>query len=300
VHAPLMLQAVLGLDAKVIAEAFLVSPATMAQRLVRARAKIRDAGLRFEEPEPSELPERLSAVLDSLYGAYTIGSNTARLGPDAAQPAAVSELTGEALYLCRLVVALQARSAEALGLLALMLYCEARRPAQFDAEGRFVGLTAQDCSLWHRDLLAEAEDALRRAAALRQPGLFQLEAAIQSAHCQRAYTGQTPWPAIAMLYGVLVQQHPAVGARVGQAVALAEAGRLTEGLAVLAALPHAACLDYQPYWVAKAYLARRAAQGEEADAALRRALGLTEDPRVREHLGRQLGEPPRSEPLVAN
>jgi RNA polymerase sigma-70 factor (ECF subfamily) len=187
-HAPLMLQAVLGLQAAPIADAFLVTPSAMAQRLVRAKARIKSEGLRFEEPEPEELPERLAPVLEGIYAAYTIGSSTA--GPLAGDEGA--QLRPEALFLARLVIALQPDSAEARGLLALVLFCEARRPAQFDAQGRFVPLLDQDPARWDSALIREAEDSLWQAARLRQPGAFQLEAAIHSAHCQRAATGSVP------------------------------------------------------------------------------------------------------------
>jgi RNA polymerase sigma-70 factor, ECF subfamily len=185
------------------------------------------------------------------------------------------------------VVRLQPRSAEALGLLALMLYCEARRPAQFDPAGRFVGLTDQDTTLWSRDLIQEAEACLWQASQLRQTGSFQIEAAIQSAHCQRAYTGQTPWASIAALYAVLVATDPSIGARIGEAVALAESGALERALAALRAIPEAEVASHQPYWVALAHLQRKA--GADARAALTRAIGLTADARLREHLAGGLG-----------
>ena len=158
VRAPLMLQAVLGLDAQAIASAFLVSPTAMAQRLVRAKARIRETGLRFEPPEASELPGRLAAVLEAIYGAYTLG----RQGPDT--PA--GDLREEAVFLARLVTALQPDQAEAWGLLALLLHVEARRAAQFDAAGRFVPLAAQDPAAWHAGLATEAEQALWTARAV--------------------------------------------------------------------------------------------------------------------------------------
>lgn len=279
VHAPLMLQAVLGLNAKVIASAFLVSPAAMAQRLVRAKARVREAGLRFEAPEARELPARLAAVLEAIYAAYTLGRH--------ALDSPADDLREEALFLARLAAQLLPRQAEAWGLLALLLHAESRRAAQFDAEGRFVPLPAQDPAGWRDDLIREAEAALWTAARLRQPGPFQIEAAIQSAHAQRRATGQTPWRAIAQLYGVLLQHHANLGARVGQAVAVAESGEAAAAVALLDALPPEAA-GYAPYWVARAHvLGLAAAPGRYA--AVQRAIGLTDDPRLRDFLVAQLG-----------
>lgn len=287
VHAPLMLQAVLGLDAATIAAAFLVSPSAMAQRLVRAKARIRELGLRIDEPEARELPARLAAVLEGIYGAYTLARQVASAASAAGAPDDGSLLAEEALFLGGLVTALQPDCAEAWGLLALMLYGEMRRPARFDAAGRFVPLAEQDPTRWRRDRFDAAEDCLRRAAALRAPGPFQLEAAIQSAHCQRAWTGRTPWTAIESIYAVLVRHFPSTGARIGHAVALGECGRLDEAWVALEAVEPERAAAHQPWWVARAWLLRRAGRAGDADAALERAIGLTEDPRLREHLRRQ-------------
>ncbi|HEX4327916.1 MAG TPA: DUF6596 domain-containing protein, partial [Burkholderiales bacterium] len=189
IHTALMLQTVLGLEAKQIAAAFLVQPATLAQRLVRAKAKIRDAGLRFEEPEPHELPERVHAVLEAIYAAYS-------LGWDGALDAQSPDLAHEALYLAQLVRKLlpenEPAAAEAAGLLALLLFCQSRHAARAGADGAFVPLHEQDTAHWDRAMMQAANQSLWQAAALKSPGRFQLEAAIQSAHCQRAFGGAVP------------------------------------------------------------------------------------------------------------
>jgi RNA polymerase sigma-70 factor (ECF subfamily) len=277
-RAPLMLQTVLGLDAARIASAFLVAPSTMGQRLVRAKQRIRDAGIAFAVPEPAELPGRLDAVLDAIYAAYGSGWEDAA-GTDARRKG----LTDEAIWLARLVVALLPAEPEARGLLALMLYCEARAAARRDAAGRFVPLSEQDASLWSRERIVAAERELAAAAAKRHPGRFQLEAAIQSVHIQRPITGRTNWEAIALLYDGLVALAPSVGALVGRAAALGEAQGPAAGLAALAELPTETARAYQPWWAVRAHLL--AAQGApEAAAAYRTAAGMAEDPAVKAFL----------------
>ena len=277
-RAPLMLQTVLGLDAARIASAFLVAPAAMGQRLVRAKVRIREAGIAFAVPEPEELPERLAAVLDAIYAAYGSGWEDAA-GTDARRKG----LTAEAIWLARLVTALLPAEPEARGLLALMLYCEARAPARRDAAGRFVPLSEQDASLWSRDMIVVAERELAAAASLLRPGRFQLEAAIQSVHIQRPITGRTNWEAIAFLYAGLVALSPTIGALVGRAAAIGEVHGPAAGLAALAELPPATARAYQPWWAVRAHLL--AAQGDpEAATAYRTAAGMAEDEAVKAFL----------------
>ena len=173
VHTPLMLQCVLGLDAVRIAHAFLVSPATMGQRLVRTKAKIRDTRIAFEVPEERELPLRLEAVLEAIYAAYGSGwEDAAGVDPRG------RGLADEAIRLSRLLIQLMPLEPEARGLVALMLHCEARRPARRAADGRYVPLSEQDVRLWSKPMIEEAELELTAAAKLGRPGRFQLEAAI--------------------------------------------------------------------------------------------------------------------------
>jgi len=278
VRTPLMLQTVLGLDAARIASAFLVAPATMGQRLVRAKVKIRNAGIQFEIPEHRELPARLEAVLDAIYAAY--GSSWDDVaGADPRR----KELADEAISLGRLVRELLPEP-EAAGLLALMLHCEARRGARRDADGGYVPLTRQDVERWSRPMIDEAERILAGASEAGRPGRFQLEAAIQSVHAQRAVTGRTDWEAIALLYEGLIRLAPTIGARVGQAAALAEARGADAGLATLDGLPSGALETYQPYWALRAHLLSRLGRADQARDAYARAIGLSEDAAVRDFL----------------
>ncbi len=278
VRAPLMLQAVLGLDAARIASAFLVAPATMSQRLVRAKTKIRDAGIPFAIPQPAELPGRLEAVLEGIYGAYGTGWDDV----DGADPRRRG-LTIEGLRLARLTAALLPHEPESLGLVALLCFLQSRQAARRSAEGRFVPLGEQDMSAWDRPLMSEAEELLARAAAMALPGRFQLEAAIQSVHAQRAVTGRTNWAAIALLYDGLIACAPSVGALVARAAALGRAAGPRAGLSALDSLVPDVVRDYQPYWVVRAHLLHQVSAAD-AVASLDRAVGLTADPAVRDYL----------------
>ncbi len=275
IRAPLMLQTVLGLDAARIAASFLVAPAAMGQRLVRAKAKIRDAGIGFAMPEPRDLPARLESVLDAIYAAYGTGWD------DAFAVAPIrAGLTEEAIWLARLLTALLPAAPEAQGLLALMLYCEARRPARRGPDGSFVPLDRQDTSLWSRPLIVEAEALLAAASGANTPGRFQIEAAIHSVHAQRAITGATNWPAIAALYALLARLSPAIGVRVAQAAALGEAGNPVAALALLDSLAQD-CRTYQPWWACRARALHLLGDTAQARAAWRQAAGLSTDPAVR-------------------
>jgi RNA polymerase sigma-70 factor (ECF subfamily) len=283
-HTPLMLQTVLGLDAARIAHAFLISPATMGQRLVRAKTKIRDGGIRFELPQGSELPERLDAVLEAIYAAFAIGwddmAGVDQRGRDLAE---------EAIWLARVLLQLMPQEAEVHGLLALMLHCEARRPARRGPDGRFVPLSEQDCEKWSRPLIEEAERHLAEAASRDRSGRFQLEAAIQSVHAERARSGRIQWNAIVMFYEQLVRISPTVGTRTGHAAAMAEAKGAEAGLEALDGIDAADVSAYQPYWAVRAHLLQRLGKTPEALDAFDRAIGLTEDPAVRQFLLQRRG-----------
>jgi RNA polymerase sigma-70 factor (ECF subfamily) len=283
VRAPLILQTVLGFDAATIASAFLVAPAAMRQRLVRAKKRIKRAGIPFRVPEPEELGERLGAVLEAIYACFAEGWSD----PAGAEPQR-RELAAEAIFLGRLVASLLPGEPEALGLLALMLHAEARRAARRDTNGEFVPLAEQEPARWDAAMIEEAEALLRAASRLGAPGRFQLEAAVQSAHVARRTSGRTDWQSILQLYDALFAMTGSVVVAINRAVALAEVRGAGAGLAALDELKDARLAEYQPYWAARAALLARNDDRAGAAQAYTRAIGLETDPAVRQFLQRRL------------
>jgi predicted RNA polymerase sigma factor len=283
-HTPLMLQTVLGLDAVRIAHAFLISPTTMGQRLVRAKTKIRDGGIQFEIPQERELPQRLDAVLEAIYAAFGIGWD-GLAGVDQR----ARDLAEEAIWLARVLLELMPGEAEVRGLHALMLHCEARRRARRGPDGRYIPLSEQDTQKWSLSLIEEAEHHLSEASSRGRAGRFQLEAAIQSVHAERARSGRTEWAAIALFYEQLIRISPTLGTRTGYAAALGEANGPEAGLAILDGIDPDDVSGYQPYWAVRAHLLQRLRKTAEAADAFDRAIGLAEDPAVRQFLLQRRG-----------
>jgi predicted RNA polymerase sigma factor len=283
-RAPLILQVVLGLDASTIASAFLMSPAAMSKRLVRAKEKIRQAGIPFRIPEREELPGRLDTVLDAIYAAYTEGWTD-----PGSTDVVRRDLTEETMFLARLVTELLPEEPEALGLLALMLHAEARRRARRNANGDYVPLAEQDPTLWDAPMIEEAEALLRRGSALGVIGRYQLEGALQSAHVHRCRTGQPNWAEVVQLYDALFALVGSPVVAINRALAIAE---LHGASAALDAMPQVAAdsrlAEYQPYWAARAELLVKSGAHLEARQAYEIAIGLEHDESVRRFLQQRL------------
>lgn len=276
-QAPLMLQTVLGLDAAHIAACFLVPGATMGQRLVRAKRRIRDAGIAFAIPDLADTPARVSAVLSAVYAAYGTAWDDVN-GADGR----LAGLASEAIWLARLLNLLLPEEPEVMGLLSLMLHCEARRDARRDGGGGFVPLHSQDIVRWSASMIGEAEALLRSAASHASPGRFQTEAAIQSLHAHQRMTRDRSSEPLARLYDVLARFAPTTGVLVARAVAHAENGDAPAALRQLDAIVGAE--TYQPWWAARARICWLSGYEAEAGAAANLAAGLSSDPGVRRFL----------------
>jgi RNA polymerase sigma-70 factor (ECF subfamily) len=275
-----------GLTTPEIARAFLVPEPTLAQRLVRAKKKIRDAGIPYRVPPTSLLPERLDGVLQVLYLVFNEGY-TASSGDALVR----RELSAEAIRLTRIVVSLMLDEAEALGLLALMLLTDARREARTSADGALVLLDAQDRSLWDRDRIAEGEALVRRALELGRPGPYQIQAAIAALHDEAVTPADTDWAQIAELYRTLARMNPTPVVELNLAAAVAMADGPAYGLAMMDGISSAGELDSYPYLHAgRADLLRRLERWSEAEAAYGRALTLTTNVPERAFLEARLAE----------
>jgi predicted RNA polymerase sigma factor len=278
VRTPLMLNTVLGFTAEQVGRAFSVPTSTMATRLVRVKKRIKAAGIAFRIPDRTDLPARLTSVLEAVYGVYVIDWAT---GPEDRR------LPSEALHLAEVVTDLLPDDPEAHGLAALVELSAARAPARLDADGRFVPLADQDPALWNQQLISRARVHLRAAHARGQLGRFQLEAAIQAVHCARQQGGTTDWPTLLTLHRLLHTVAPSLGSSVALAVVTAEVEGPAAGLAALDELlaeagQHASL--FQPARATRAHLLDRLGREQEAADAYESALSLTHDTAERQYL----------------
>jgi RNA polymerase sigma-70 factor, ECF subfamily len=278
----LILRLLAGLITGEIANAFLVPEATMAQRIVRAKRKLQDNHASYRIPRAAVLPDRLHAVLAAIYLIYTEG-HTATSG----QTLTRADLSSEAIRLGRTLVELMPDEPEAIGLLALMLLTESRRPTRVAVDGAMVRLAHQDRGRWDRALISEGQQLVRACLRRDHPGLFQIQAAIAAVHADASSAESTDWAQIIALYDQLYGLRPNSVVALNRSVAIAELHGPVEGLAALAEIDSASLDNYQPYHAAQADLLARAGRHDEAAAAYERAIELTTNTVERDFLIRQ-------------
>ena len=275
----LTLREICGLTTEKIARAFLITPATLAQRIVRAKAKIREASIPYEVPTPQELPERLDAVLQVIYLVFNEGYSAA----EGAEVTRV-ELTGEAIRLGRMLAELQPEP-EAIGLLALMLLQESRRAARTSPTGELILLPDQDRSLWNREQIADGVGLVEKAVSSRRFGPYTLQAAIAAVHAEAESATATDWRQIVALYNHLVRMQPSPVVHLNRAVAIAECDGPEAGLAHIdALLQHGELANYYLAHSARAELCRRLGRTVEARSSYKKALALTQQEPERQFL----------------
>ena len=259
-----------GLDTPEIARAFLVPEATMAQRIVRAKRKLRDNNAPYRIPRAAELPDRLRAVLAAIALIFTEG-HTATSGDELVR----TDLSAEAIRLARVLVELMPDEPEALGLLALVLLTDARRPARPATDGSMVRLADQDRTRWDRALIAEGHELVRACLRRNQPGPFQFQAAIAAVHSDAGTAEATDWAQIVALYDQFYSQRPNAVVAMNRAIAIGELRGPAAGVAALDAIDSDQVHEYQPYYAARADLLARAGRTNDAVAAYDRAIELT-------------------------
>lgn len=287
VHTPLMLQLVLGINVEKIARAFAIPTTRLAQKLVRAKKKLSVSKFPFEIPEPDTFPSRVNAVLAAIYGCYAIDwlrFNAVETKEDMAE---------EALFLATLLVKLMPEHAESFGLAALLSISHARSKSRFAIDGSFVPFEEQHTNHWNKLLLRQGEHLIQQAFLLKQPGRYQLEAAIQSAHCHRLITGQENWEQIQNLYIGLIAIAPSLGAHVSLSLVILKSRGASVALNYLDNVEHPHKFHFQPALLAYAQIYASLDSCKQASAFYQQALDLTTDVIQRAHIAKKLRESQR-------